>query len=214
LSLVAGFGLKNESLFDYGADAELYHVLRQTPKDSLLAGHPFLMDNALTFGQRKVYISYELTHPWSKGLWSKQAPRLRKLFDAYYASDPARVREFCAQERIDYLLVDERHFTREFLENQRPMAPLCELLPLPDAARSLCAFLLPEIRVPYETAYTELYPDDPPFFEPFRTQILARAKEAPHFALLDDFPYRRVGERLRLLETRPLAAKTPGLDAP
>lgn len=202
LAVLAGLGLKNESLFDYGADVGLYEALRQTPKDSLLAGHPFLMDNALTFGQRRVYISYELTHPWSKGLWEKQAPRLRKLFDAYYASDPALVRAFCEQERIDFLLVDERHFSREFLDNQRPTAPVCELTPLPDAARRLCSALVPGVRLPYETPYTELYPDDPPFFEPFRTQIRQLAGSGRRFALLEDFPYRRVSDHIRLIDAR------------
>lgn len=104
-------------VYDYSQYAPLYTVLNRTPKSSLIAGHPFLMDNILTFGRRNVFASFELAHPWSKGLWRKLRPRLVDLFDAYYAEDSGTVMKFCGKYGIDFLVVDNRHFKREFLKN-------------------------------------------------------------------------------------------------
>lgn len=110
-------------LYDYSADQELYAEARKTPKNAILAGHPELMDNVLTFGRRNVYLSFELLHPWSKGYWEEVAPRLENLLGAYYAKDPNIVRLFAQRRRISYFVVDERHFSRDFLENRPMFAP-------------------------------------------------------------------------------------------
>ena len=206
-ALLAGLGLKNVSLYDYGADFPLYEAVQQLPKDVLLAGHPFLMDNVLTFGRRKVFLSYELVHPWSKGLWAKQSPRLEHLFQAYYAKDSATVLDFCRTYAIDFLVVDDRHFETEFIDNTPQTGLLCSVLDLPGPLKKLCSRLAPELKVVYETQYSATFPDAPPFFEPFRTQIqsLARpASSAPRFALLQDFPSQRIGTHIQLIDVRSL----------
>jgi hypothetical protein len=81
------------------------------------------MDNVLTFGERNVYVSFELAHPWSTAYWAQVAPRLERLFRAYYAEDPAELARFCARERIDFLVVDRRHFAPEFLRGAPFFAP-------------------------------------------------------------------------------------------
>jgi hypothetical protein len=109
-------------LYDYSTWHNLSEFVQSTPPDSLFAGYPELMDNVLTFGQRNVFASFELAHPWSVGYWAMMGPRLDKMLHAYYGSSPEDIRFFCAQEGIDYFVVDQRHFKPEFMRG----APLFE----------------------------------------------------------------------------------------
>lgn len=109
-------------LYDYSAWRPLCGFVQSTPTDSLFAGYPELMDNVLTFGQRNVFASFELAHPWSGGYWAVLGPRIDKMLRAYYGSNPSDIRRFCAQEGIDYFVVDRRHFEPKFMRG----APLFE----------------------------------------------------------------------------------------
>ena len=106
-----GVGLK-----DYSAYRAVYTALAETNQDALIAGHPNLMDTIPTFAQRRAFATYELAHPWSRGLWAKLQPRLVDLFKAYYAADPQEVVAFCRKYGIAFLIVDDRHFTPAFLK--------------------------------------------------------------------------------------------------
>jgi hypothetical protein len=117
--MAAGLGalrLKNVALYDYSADAPLYAAVEAaTPKNAMLAGHPELMDNVMTFSRRNAHATFELAHPWSRGYWEQLRPRLDAFFETYYATDKARVARFARQTSVDFLLVDESHFTPEFI---------------------------------------------------------------------------------------------------
>ena len=118
LVALAGLGawrLQGVGLKDYSAYRAVYTALAETPKDALMAGHPNLMDNIPTFAQRRAFATYELAHPWSRGLWDQLQPRLTDLFQAYYAADPQEVVAFCRKYGIAFLIVDDRHFTPAFL---------------------------------------------------------------------------------------------------
>ncbi len=125
LSIARLYGI---GIYDYSEYEPLYTVLNRTPKTSLIAGHPSLMDKVVTFGRRNVFASFELAHPWSKGLWRKMRPRLVAFFDAYYAADPAVVTKFCEKYGIDFLVVDNRHFTREFIKNHPFFEPFGQMI--------------------------------------------------------------------------------------
>lgn len=115
-ALLGAVRLKNVALYDYSAGATLFAAVEAaTPKDALLAGHPDLMDNVMTFSRRNAYATFELAHPWSKGYWEQLRPRLDGFFRAYYAAVPAEVVRFAKESGVDYLLVDESHFKPEFL---------------------------------------------------------------------------------------------------
>jgi hypothetical protein len=148
LSIARLYGV---GVYDYSQYEPLYTVLNQTPKSSLIAGHPSLMDNVLTFGRRNVFASFELAHPWSKGLWQKLRPRLVDLFDAYYAKDSNTVMKFCLKYRIDFLVVDNRHFTIEFLKNRPFFEPFDQMIQKTVRNRRHFALLtentFPEIRI-------------------------------------------------------------------
>ncbi len=125
LSIARLYGI---GIYDYSEYEPLYTVLNRTPKTSLIAGHPSLMDKVLTFGRRNVFASFELAHPWSKGLWRKLRSRLVAFFNAYYAADAGVVLKFCRKYGIDFLVVDNRHFTREFLKNHPFFEPFGRMI--------------------------------------------------------------------------------------
>ena len=122
-ALLGAWRLSGTALYDYSGDAALYAAVQKSPKNAMFAGHPTLMDNVLTFGERNVYASFELAHPWNAAYWSQVAPRLERLFRAYYAEDKAELVRFCAEEGVDFLVADRRHFSRTFLDHAPFFAP-------------------------------------------------------------------------------------------
>lgn len=116
MAALGALRLKNVALYDYSADAPLYAAVEAaTPRNALLAGHPELMDNVMTFARRNALASFELAHPWSRGFWAQLSPRLDGFFAAYYASDADTVARFAREFGVDFLVVDEAHFTKEYL---------------------------------------------------------------------------------------------------
>jgi len=105
--------LHNVGLYDYSDAADLYRFVQSTPKTSLIAGHPDMMDNVTTFGRRKAFITYEMSHTWYKQYWNDIRQRTFDFFRAYYADDPEVIRKFCRKYGIDYLVVREEDFQME-----------------------------------------------------------------------------------------------------
>jgi hypothetical protein len=184
VAVLGGLRLQDVGLKDFSAYRPLYAALAQTPKAALIAGHPNLMDNIPTFAQRPVLVNYELAHPWSKGYWQKIRPRLQDIFRAYYATDPQVVRDVCRKYQISFLVVDDRHFTPEFLAGGRFLAPFN--LPLQTRGPRLAE------RV------------DCPFFAPFDAEIRSLVQGQQGFVLLhqDIFPGIFVNTHQRLLDLR------------
>ena len=116
LVLLSAMRLHNTALHDYSQYAGLFRFLRETPKDSLIAGHPETMDSIPTFARRKVFVNYELSHTWMEPYWSMIKKRTRDLFKAYYASDPVVIRRFCRENGITHIVVRERDFSSERLK--------------------------------------------------------------------------------------------------
>lgn len=183
---LSGLRLKGVGLFDYSAYRPLYAALAQTPKEVLVAGHPNLMDNVLAFAHRRVFASFELAHPWSKGYWRQLRPRLEEVFAAYYAADPEVVLAFCRKYQISFLVVDDRHFTPAFLSGGR------FFVPFDDLSGKTAATVMAELV-------------SCPFFAPFDQQIRRLIQDRRQFALLSPGVFQPLilDEHLRLLDMRP-----------
>lgn len=192
--------LDGEGLYDYSEDAALTLAVRRTEPSALFAGHPYTMDNVLTFGRRKVLAAYELAHPWSRGYWEQARPAFEAMLTAYYAKDPELVRKFCQTYKVDYLIVDERHFGRAFTESQRQLVPVCQA-PMPEQVHSLCRAL--GLRFPVLVRHGERlgFPGDHPMFAPYGERIRAQAARPGAFALLDEslFPGEPIAPHYRLI---------------
>jgi len=196
---LSGLRLQDVGLCDFSAARPLCEAVAQTPKDSLLAGHPNLMDAVPTFARRRAFATYKLAHVWAKGYWQWLKPRLGEFFVAYYATDPEVVKAFCRRHRIDFLVVDERHFTPAFLVGGWFYFPL-DRPAVPDA--------------PWPKLAEESWC---PFFAPFDEQIrvLVRNRQQS-FALLDPaaFPRRHLAEPLWLLDMRPFRSSALAPEGP
>jgi hypothetical protein len=189
LAGLAGLGawrLQGVGLKDYSAYRAVYAALADTPTDALFAGHPNLMDTIPTFARRPAFATYELAHPWSRGYWSRLKPRLDDLFRAYYAADPQEVVAFCRKYRIDFLIVDDRHFTPAFLQGGFFLFP-GDRPHLPETDKGLA-----------ERIYC-------PFFAPFDEQIRRITAGKRHFALLSPqvFSIVPLDRHVSLIDMRP-----------
>lgn len=116
LATLGALRLHGVRLFDYRNQASLYQFLHTTPKSCLIAGHPEFMDSIMTFSQRKVFLSYELSHPFYKQYWSTIKARTYDFFNAYYSENPFEIKKFCRNYNIDYLVVKDRDF---IINNQK-----------------------------------------------------------------------------------------------
>ena len=123
LALISSVRLHQQGLTDYSEYAPLYIKVRTLPKDSLLAGHPMLMDAVHTFGLHNVLASRKLAHPWSLGYWRRYEPRLRASLDALYAKNPQTLVELREQYGVTHLIVDERQLEDAFIQDVPLFAP-------------------------------------------------------------------------------------------
>ena len=115
LLVFASFKGSHIELFDYSHDQSLYKFLQTTPKNTLIAGWPELMDNVMTFGNRRAFVTYELSHTWVEPYWSEVKKRTFDLFRAYYSSSPEEIKAFCKSRGIEYLIVREEDFNPQRL---------------------------------------------------------------------------------------------------
>lgn len=185
VAILAGLRLQGVGLQDYSAYRPLYQALAQTPSAARIAGHPNLMDNVITFAKRPAHATFELAHPWSQGYWQRLRPRLEDFFIAYYADDPQVVRDFCRKYGVSFLVVDDRHFSPEFLAGGRFLVPFNQ--PLEKEKRKMAEWVIS------------------PFFAPFDGQIRSLVRARTDFVLLNQglFPGLVVDEHQRLLDMRP-----------
>jgi hypothetical protein len=116
--------LKSFEVVDYSKNQKqirLYNFLKSLPKDSMIAAHPSLARTFPMFSQRKVFVNYELSHPWMEPYWTTIKSRTFNFFNAHYSENLLEVYQFCLNNGIDYLVINKRHFSRKRLEGKRPM---------------------------------------------------------------------------------------------
>ena len=111
--ILAAVKVDHVGIYDYSKYASLYRFFNSTPVNSLVAGNPGVMDDVVTFGRRKAYVTYELSHTWYKDYWKIIKKRTFDLLRAYYARDPEQVRDFCRRNGINYLVIREDDFSPE-----------------------------------------------------------------------------------------------------
>jgi len=89
------------------AEREMLAFVSTLPKDALFAGSPCAIDNIPLFsGRRTLFNCEDFAAPWI----------IQEALYAYYAVDWTTVGHFCRQYEVDYLVVDSRTYTAEFLE--------------------------------------------------------------------------------------------------
>ena len=120
LLVFACFKGRHIEIFDYSSGFNLYKFIGTTPKNVLIAGWPETMDDVMTFGKRRAFVTYKLSHTWVEPFWSEVKKRTFDFFKAYYSSDPEEIRSFCKANHIDYLVVRLKDFEPERLKRTNP----------------------------------------------------------------------------------------------
>ncbi len=185
--VIGGLRIHKVGIYDYSGDIKLYEFLSETPKNITIAGPPELMDNVVTFGKRKAFVTFELSHTWFREYWTIIKKRTYDFLDAYYSSDPKDVASFARENNIDYLIVREKDFMRK------------------NMTRSFEGF--EPFGSEKRSTATSHGPDEDNFmiyFEPFQTYISERFKDNGYFAVLDERIFQPVfrGDGYRVIKLR------------
>ena len=106
----------------------VYRHLQTLPKDVVIAGHPWEMDNIPLFAHRKVLANQELSLPYFTGYYAEVRQRLLDSLTAYYAADAQQVQQFVQRYGVDYILLNTQHFTPEFLQERLYYEPFKSLV--------------------------------------------------------------------------------------
>lgn len=115
---------------------DLITYVARLPKDILLAGSPAEMSNIPLFAKRSVLFSDEISYVGGT--------KVLDFFNAYYAESSDQVLAFCQRYDVDYLVVDERHFSPDHLTREQFFySPFNESIVQSVATRS--NFILPQI---------------------------------------------------------------------
>jgi hypothetical protein len=107
---------------------QVYRHLQTLPKDVVIAGHPWEMDNIPLFAHRKVLANQELSLPYFTGYYAEVRQRLLDSLTAYYAADAQQVQQFVQRYGVDYILLNTQHFTPEFLQGRIYYEPFTSLV--------------------------------------------------------------------------------------
>ena len=95
---------------DHSEKALLFEHLEATPRDTLIAAHPYLADSIPLFARRSVFIDFQNSRPFESGWWNWVRRRNVALLEAYYARDLDDVCSFLDLWGVDRLVVDSLHF--------------------------------------------------------------------------------------------------------
>lgn len=108
--------LKKTSFTDYSSQKEVFEYIHTLPKDVLIAGAPKDIINSVpTLSQRKAFLTYELSHAVYDNYWKTIKKRTLDFYNAYYSENPQDIYNFLQKYNIDYLIVNNIHFTKDYI---------------------------------------------------------------------------------------------------
>jgi len=93
-------------------DRKLCQFLSRLPKNIKVAGHPRDMDNIPILCKRSVLVNSQLSQEFEDNVGRRM---IYDFFKAYYSDSMNQVYDFCSKYRVDYLIVNENHFSRSYL---------------------------------------------------------------------------------------------------
>lgn len=98
---------------------ELYNYLENLPNDTLIAGHPLLLDNIPLLARKKVFLTSELSVPYFKKYYEEMKRRTYAFFNAYYSESFNAVFDFCRKNEINYFIVRKNDFLKDYLVQKK-----------------------------------------------------------------------------------------------
>lgn len=89
-------------------EKELFAFIEKLPADSTIGGHPCSLDSVPLFAKRYVLYSCESVPANSEAVMA--------MLNAFYAADLQEVLDFCDAYAVDYMVVDDRFYDRQYLD--------------------------------------------------------------------------------------------------
>ena len=102
-------------LADLSGHEEMYRFCASLPEDTVIAGHPQLVNGIPLFSHRRAFVTYQLSYPFLSDYWKTVSKRTDDFFAAYYSADFRAIDGFCRANRIGWFIVDESHFSARYL---------------------------------------------------------------------------------------------------
>ncbi|RMD84633.1 MAG: hypothetical protein D6808_06680, partial [Candidatus Dadabacteria bacterium] len=127
VALCLGSGLYGNGNFNYWETKKgkvFVWIRKNTPKDSLIAGHPTHINAVQLFGMRRGYATTETAHPFYDKYYEEIKRRLVVSLKAHYASTLKEVVDILEPEGVDFFVFARKKFYPEALKKERYFAPL------------------------------------------------------------------------------------------
>lgn len=101
--------------WEVGTAKEVYQYLAQQPKDILVASLSKEANNIPAFSQRSILVGDEFAMAYHPAYHNQIKQRTIDLLQAQYSPDIEVLKSFIRQYNVDYILLDNNAFTKEYL---------------------------------------------------------------------------------------------------
>ncbi len=101
----------------FGRYPELYQFLARQPEDIVVASLADEASNIPTFAGRSTLVAKEYALPYHTGYYDRFRQRASDLIAAQYSTDPEVLKGFVDRYDIDYILLDDDAFDRDYLDD-------------------------------------------------------------------------------------------------
>lgn len=97
-------------------NVKFYNFIEKLPDDSLIAGHPYLMDNVPLLTKKKVFLMAVWSIPFYKKFYEQIESRTFDFFKAYYSESFSAFLDFCKRNNVNYFVVRKQDFSENLLK--------------------------------------------------------------------------------------------------
>ena len=98
---------------NYGSNAsnaKLYRWMQKQPIEAIFGGEVSFIDKTPLFTWHRSYITKNLAHPFRRGYYDECERRIRRMYEAMYATNLQAVVDFAQAEQVDFLIVRNATF--------------------------------------------------------------------------------------------------------
>lgn len=118
------FGTANFNYSLYKKGKVFAWLKKNTPQDSVIAGHPQHIDATMLFAERQAYATYETAHPFYPKYFKEMLRRHQISLQAHYAKDLSEVYQLLKDEGVDYFVFNKSRFYPDALAKEDYFEPL------------------------------------------------------------------------------------------
>lgn len=121
-------GKANFNTYKYQKGRFSEWIRENTPETALVAGYPTLVDPVPLFGERRVFISTEMAHPFYRGYYDQIRDRISVSLRAHYAKDLNELYDIVAPLGVSYFVFERDLFYPEALKKASYFKPYDQLV--------------------------------------------------------------------------------------